>query len=224
MGRPLLARLGAASLAVATVGGLAGAAAGTTSAATVSARITKTSFRASQAGSVHVVYSLTNAHTRFSERLLVKQGPRWRTLARARLSRAQGAHTVRVTALFAGRPVRVGSYEAWFKADGTRASIAFRVRPPACVFPANQRGEMYVYLADSATRRQISAVRSEIAEAHRQGLVKSFWFVSKAQALAQLKCELSDPSILSLLPGNPLPASFDVIPTRAGASPLTAEW
>ena len=109
-----------------------------------------------------------------------------------------------------------------FRADGTQASVAFRVRPSACVFPANQRGEMYVYLADSATRRQISALGSEIAEMHAQGLVKSFWFVSKAQALAQLKCELSDPSILSLLPDNPLPASFDVIPTRASYDPRIA--
>ena len=214
--------LAAASVAVATVGGLAGAEAGATSAAKVSARITRTSFYASQAGSVRVIYTLANAHTRFSERLLVKRGTGWRTLARARLSWTQGTHTVSVKALFAGRPVRVGSYQARFRADGTQASVAFRVRPSACVFPAHQRGEMYVYLADSATRRQISALRSEIAEAHAQGLVKSFRFVSKAQALAQLKCELSDPSILSLLPDNPLPASFDVIPTRASYEPRIA--
>ena len=75
------------------------------------------------------------------------------------------------------------------------------------------RLDIQVYVADAATSAQVTNLQTSITALQRQGLVKSYSFVSKDQALAQLKSELSDQSILNLLPNNPLPASFDVIPT-----------
>ena len=74
------------------------------------------------------------------------------------------------------------------------------------------RLDIQVYVADSATTPQVSALQGAIANLQTQGQVKTFSFISKAQALSKLKSELSDQTILTLLPNNPLPASFDVIP------------
>ena len=74
------------------------------------------------------------------------------------------------------------------------------------------RLDIQVYVADSATTPQISALQGAITNLQAHGQVKSYTFVSKEQALQKLKSELSDPTILTLLPNNPLPASFDVTP------------
>ena len=74
------------------------------------------------------------------------------------------------------------------------------------------RLDISVYVADSATDAQVTNLQGSITNLQHQGLVKSYTFVSKAQALQRLKSELSDQSILNLLPNNPLPASFDIIP------------
>ncbi len=74
------------------------------------------------------------------------------------------------------------------------------------------RLDISVYVADSATDAQVTNLQGSITNLQRQGLVKTYTFVSKAQALQRLKSELSDQSILNLLPNNPLPASFDIIP------------
>ncbi len=74
------------------------------------------------------------------------------------------------------------------------------------------RLDISVYVADAATDAQVTSLQGSITNLHSQGLVKSYVFVSKQQALQRLKSELSDQSILNLLPNNPLPASFDIIP------------
>jgi cell division transport system permease protein len=75
------------------------------------------------------------------------------------------------------------------------------------------RLDIQVYVADAATDAQVTNLQTAITNLQRQGLVKSYSFVSKQQALDKLKSELSDQSILNLLPNNPLPASFDLIPS-----------
>jgi cell division transport system permease protein len=74
------------------------------------------------------------------------------------------------------------------------------------------RLDISVYVADSATDAQVTGLQGSITNLQHQGLVKSYTFVSKEQALQRLKSELSDQTILNLLPNNPLPASFDIIP------------
>jgi cell division transport system permease protein len=74
------------------------------------------------------------------------------------------------------------------------------------------RLDIQVYISDAATTAQVSNLQQSITALQNQGLVKTFTFTSKAQALQKLKSELSDQSILNLLPNNPLPASFDVTP------------
>ncbi len=74
------------------------------------------------------------------------------------------------------------------------------------------RLDIQVYVADAATTPQVSALQGDIANLMNQHQVKTFSFISKQQALQKLKSELSDQSILTLLPNNPLPASFDLTP------------
>jgi cell division transport system permease protein len=75
------------------------------------------------------------------------------------------------------------------------------------------RLDLQVYVADAATTPEVAALQAEIVGLKDHGLVKGFTYVSKDEALQQFKSRLNDPSILNLLPNNPLPASFDVTPT-----------
>jgi cell division transport system permease protein len=74
------------------------------------------------------------------------------------------------------------------------------------------RLDIQVYVADAATTPQVSQLQGAITNLQDHGQIKSYSFISKQQALQKLKNELSDQSILTLLPNNPLPASFDIIP------------
>ncbi len=74
------------------------------------------------------------------------------------------------------------------------------------------RLDIQVYVADAAPQSQVAALQAQIVALQSQGLIKSFSFISKTDALNQFKARLNDPSILTLLPNNPLPASFDVRP------------
>ena len=60
---------------------------------------------------------------------------------------------------------------------------------------------------------QVEGLRTQLAALQDQGEVKSFTYVSKDDALAELRGRLKDPSILEELPSNPLPAKFNVKPT-----------
>jgi cell division transport system permease protein len=66
-----------------------------------------------------------------------------------------------------------------------------------------------VYLADSASDRQVNTVREQL-EADRR--VASVTFISKKDALKTM--EKKYPELVENLPGNPLPRSFEVKPTR----------
>ncbi len=61
-----------------------------------------------------------------------------------------------------------------------------------------------------ATPKQIDAVRVKLAEDPR---VKSFRFVSKEEALKEMRRKL--PEVVKDLPGNPLPASYQIVPKKA---------
>jgi cell division transport system permease protein len=70
--------------------------------------------------------------------------------------------------------------------------------------------EVKVYFQPTATGKQIDNVRVLLAENQQ---VKSFRFVSKTEALADMRKKV--PDIVKNLAYNPLPASYEVIPKRA---------
>ncbi|HWH15469.1 MAG TPA: permease-like cell division protein FtsX, partial [Miltoncostaeaceae bacterium] len=72
------------------------------------------------------------------------------------------------------------------------------------------RLDVNVYLSDAATDQQVAGLQRRLEDLVEQGLVREFTYVSKADALRDLRGRLSDPDILELLPGNPLPASYRV--------------
>lgn len=78
----------------------------------------------------------------------------------------------------------------------------------------NQRGrvEIKAYIQDGATPEQVNALQRRITStAH----VKNAQYVSKDEALKRMEKRLKSSDILELLPGNPLPASFEITPDNA---------
>jgi cell division transport system permease protein len=75
----------------------------------------------------------------------------------------------------------------------------------------NQKKKLLVkvYMADSASDRQVNAVREQLESDPR---VASVTFVSKKDALRTM--ERKYPDLVENLPGNPLPRSFEVKPTK----------
>jgi cell division protein FtsX len=69
---------------------------------------------------------------------------------------------------------------------------------------------LLAYIRDSATITEVGHLRGTLARLRQEGRVTSFRYESKAQALADLRARLKDPSILDDLRANPLPASFVV--------------
>ena len=71
------------------------------------------------------------------------------------------------------------------------------------------RGELNIHAAiyDDATRAEINGLQEELQAIPH---VDSVIFVTKAEALATLRSELKDKSIVEQLHSNPLPASFEV--------------
>ena len=66
-----------------------------------------------------------------------------------------------------------------------------------------------VYLSDSASAQQVNSVRERLESDQR---VASVAFVSKEDALKVM--EKKYPQLVENLPGNPLPRSFEVKPTK----------
>jgi cell division transport system permease protein len=81
-----------------------------------------------------------------------------------------------------------------------------------------ERVDINVFIADAATVPQVEGLRSQLTALQERGEVESFVYVSKEEALVKLRDRLNDPSILEELPGNPLPASFEVKPTDPARS------
>ncbi len=78
--------------------------------------------------------------------------------------------------------------------------------------------DINVFIADSATVQQVNGLQRNIDGLREQGLVRESTYVSKDDALADLRERLRDPSVLEELPSNPLPASFNVLPADPGQS------
>jgi cell division transport system permease protein len=76
-----------------------------------------------------------------------------------------------------------------------------------------QKVDIDVFISDTATVTQVEGLRGQLAGLQEQGTIESFRYVSKDDALGELRGRLKDPSILEELPSNPLPAKFNVKPT-----------
>lgn len=70
--------------------------------------------------------------------------------------------------------------------------------------------DVEVYIADAATDKQVNTIKQKIEGLRGSGEVKSYTYVSKADAIDEFRKRLDDPSILDYLPANPLPASFNL--------------
>ena len=70
-----------------------------------------------------------------------------------------------------------------------------------------------VFISDSATVAQVNGLQNQLTALKDSGQITSFRYVSKDDALKDLRGRLKDPSILKELPSNPLPAKFNVKPT-----------
>ena len=76
--------------------------------------------------------------------------------------------------------------------------------------------QVHVYFDSNATKQQENAVALKL---RNDPQVKQVIFVSKAQAEAQMKKKF--PHLYTVpLPGNPLPDSYTVVPTKASYTPL----
>jgi cell division transport system permease protein len=80
------------------------------------------------------------------------------------------------------------------------------------------RLDIDVYLSDSATVAQVNGMNSQLAALKDRGDILSFRYVSPEEGLKELRSRLTDPSILDELPGNPLPAKYNVKPTDPARS------
>ena len=91
----------------------------------VHAHLTRTSFAPDQASKVKLVYSFFGAGTSFAYVLTLKKSCKWQTVESAtKKGSFKGSNTMTVNTLFAGKPIKVGSY---------RLKLArYRRRPPAC--------------------------------------------------------------------------------------------
>lgn len=89
------------ALALAATCGLAGAASSTTSSGKISAHLTKTSFKSSQAGTVKLVYKFSVQSKSFSYLLTLKKGKKWQTVKSVTWAQGHGRFVVyeRVTDL-----------------------------------------------------------------------------------------------------------------------------
>lgn len=70
-----------------------------------------------------------------------------------------------------------------------------------------QKVEIVVFLADGIPAESVEALQSEIMS---WGEVKKVDYVSKDQALEQLKKQFKDSDMLDMIEGNPLPASLEI--------------
>ncbi len=80
-----------------------------------------------------------------------------------------------------------------------------------------------VYISDTASLKQVNALRDKIGTLKTDGQVAEFTYVSKDDALRLMRERLRDPSVLDQLPSNPLPAKFNIQPTDpANANAIVA--
>jgi hypothetical protein len=100
----------------------------TASGGKISAHLTKTRFTPAQAGKVKLIYSFSKPSKSFSYLLTFKKGTKWQTVKRVKKQGYfKGSHAMTVKKVFAGKPVKVGSYRLKLSADGGRKLLSFKV-------------------------------------------------------------------------------------------------
>ena len=76
-----------------------------------------------------------------------------------------------------------------------------------------EKVDIDAFISDSATVPQVEGLRTQLVALQSNGQIREFTYVSKDDALTELRGRLKDPSILEELPSNPLPAKFNIKPT-----------
>ena len=108
---------------------LAGAASNGISAGQLSARLTKTSFTSAQASSVKLVCKFKKKSGGFSYPAHAQEGKKWQTVKSAKkVSYRKGAYTTTVKKVFAGKPIKLGSYRLKLSAGKSSKLLSFKVK------------------------------------------------------------------------------------------------
>jgi len=103
-------------------------AASSRTAGTLSAHLTKKAFTRSQAAKVKLVYKFSAPSKSFSYRLTFKKGSKWVLVKSVKKQGSfSGKKTTAVKKLFAGKPVKLGSYKLKLACDGGSKSLSFKV-------------------------------------------------------------------------------------------------
>jgi hypothetical protein len=123
----------------------------------VSASLTKTSFPASQAGTVKLVYKFSPASSRFGYLLSLKKGAKWvKVQSVNKKGSFKGSYKMTVKKLFGSKSVQVGQYRVKVSADANSVRRSFRVvetTPPPGAFSKASPG-------NGATGQALSVVLS----------------------------------------------------------------
>ncbi|MGD0272634.1 MAG: family 16 glycosylhydrolase [Gaiellaceae bacterium] len=94
----------------------------------VHAHLTRTSFAPAEASKVKLVYSFSPPSKSFAYVLTLKKGARWQTIKSVKKKGTfKGSRSMMVKEVFAGKPVKVGSYRLKLSADANSVLIKFRV-------------------------------------------------------------------------------------------------
>jgi cell division transport system permease protein len=86
-----------------------------------------------------------------------------------------------------------------------------------------KRIDISAYISDSATDSQVQGLEAQVKALQERGLVQSYTYVSKADALEIMRKRLPDDGLLDELPGNPFPASFLMKPADVSKSQLIVD-
>jgi hypothetical protein len=94
----------------------------------VSARLTKTSFKRSQAGKVRLYFSFSPKSSKFAYVLTFKKGGKWIKVRSASSTGSfSGSYWMTVKQLFGSKPVKRGQYRLTLSASGNSKLLTFRV-------------------------------------------------------------------------------------------------
>lgn len=94
----------------------------------ISASLKKTSFNRSQAGRVRLVYRFSPASKSFTRVLARMENGNWQTvISITRTGTFRGRHKMTIKRLFAGNPVKPGSYRLTLGADRNSVLLGFRI-------------------------------------------------------------------------------------------------
>lgn len=94
----------------------------------ISAHLTKTSFKSSQAAKVKLIYSFSPKSKLFAYTLSIKKGLKWKIVRSVRkLGSFNGKYTTTVKKLFGVKPVKRGQYRLKLSAAKNSKLLSFKV-------------------------------------------------------------------------------------------------